>query len=78
MVSFLMFCLLFWVSEATSGTQDPNSDQDRGTPSFLESYVVEDELEETCLPHLACADFAASVFTYLPRRRLLTPLCFSG
>ena len=77
-MSFLVFCLLFWVSGAGAGTQDPISVQDPGTPSLLESNVAEDVLEETCLPpslvpHLAFADFAASVFAYFPSRRLLTP-----
>ena len=43
MLSFLVFCLLFWVSGAVSGTQDPNSEKDPGSPLFLESFVEEKE-----------------------------------
>ena len=61
MVSFLVFCLLFWVSGAASGTQDPNSEQDPGTPLLLESFVMEKEGVETLsvppLPVLRFAQF---------------------
>ena len=43
MLSFLVFCRLFWVSGAVSGTQDPNSEKDPGSPLFLESFVEEKE-----------------------------------
>ena len=83
MVSFLVFCLLFWVSGAASGTQETDSEQDPGTPSLLESCVMEDEGVETLsvppspVP-LAFADVAAAVLAYLPCRRLLTPRLGGG
>ena len=51
-----------WVSGADSGTRHPNSVQDPGKPSLLESHVEEDRMEETCLPS----------------RRLLTPRLGGG
>ena len=57
MVSFLVFCLLFWVSGAASGTQDPNSEQDPGTPSLLESCVMERGSGDALCAAVACAAF---------------------
>ena len=84
MVSFLVFCLLFWVSGAASGTQDTNSEQDPGTPSLLEPFVMEKEGVETLsvppspVLRFAFADFAATVLACFPRRRLLTPRLGGG
>ena len=83
-MTFLFLLFLLGGPGSVFGSLRPNSVQEPSSldPDFV--YAVKDEeLEEFCLPpspvpHSAYADFAATVPSYLPNRRLLTPRLGGG